>query len=235
MLNKPKTDYKRQTTVLSVSLVLVGMMVLVPAINEKALATIDARASGDCDSEGATHKCLLTCYETPTPPLGTPSCIHFDNCSINIGEYLPCGNIDGPEGYPTSGYNVHWATKIYNIQHEDERGVVEYNVDNGKGGRLSLFFDNPFIGTNRCDIHHVGPGDMTYHACDTHGGTASHPIFFYGMHIVEPPAQAPDNTGGAGGGSGSANGGDANGGHGGNANGGDANGGDEGDNSRTTP
>jgi hypothetical protein len=114
---------------------------------------------------------------------------------------------------------VHWATKIYDLQHEDEKGVVEYNVDNGKGGRLSLFFNNPFIGNNHCDIHHVGPGDMTYQLCDTHGGTAAHPIFTYGIHIVEP-GQAANNTSGTGVGSGNANGGDANGGHGGNANGG---------------
>jgi hypothetical protein len=117
MLNKPKTDYKRQTTVLSVSFVLVGMMVLVPAINEKALATIDAHASGDCGPDGASHKCLLTCFETPSPPIGTPSCIHFDNCSIKIGEYFPCGNIDGPQGYPTSGVNIQVTVLLEHISY----------------------------------------------------------------------------------------------------------------------
>jgi hypothetical protein len=37
-------DYRRRTTVLSVMFVLVGMMFLVPAMTEKALATIDATA-----------------------------------------------------------------------------------------------------------------------------------------------------------------------------------------------
>lgn len=126
---------------------------------------------------------------------------------------------------------MHWATIPYDLQHRTERGVVEYSVDNDKGGRVSLFFNNPSLGENTCKITHVGPGTVTYSKCDTHGGTTTHAIFVYGMHIVEEPGQAPDNTGGTGGGSGSANGGDANGGHGGNANGGDANGGDEGDSS----
>lgn len=44
MLNNPKMDYKGQTVVLSVMFVLVGTMILVPLISEKALATINARA-----------------------------------------------------------------------------------------------------------------------------------------------------------------------------------------------
>jgi hypothetical protein len=39
-----KMDYKRQTTVLSLMFVLLGMMFIVPAMTEKALATIDATA-----------------------------------------------------------------------------------------------------------------------------------------------------------------------------------------------
>jgi uncharacterized membrane protein len=60
MLNIPKMDYKRQTTVLSVMFVLAGMVVLVPAITEKAEAKIFAEASGDCGPEGHSDKCTLS-------------------------------------------------------------------------------------------------------------------------------------------------------------------------------
>ncbi len=52
-------DYKGQTTVLSIIL-LVGMIFLVPAITEKALAVTRADAAGRCGPEGATHPCQLT-------------------------------------------------------------------------------------------------------------------------------------------------------------------------------
>jgi hypothetical protein len=70
MLNKPKMDYKRQTTVLSVSLVLVGMMVLVPAINEKALATIKAKRQAIAILKGPLISACLHVMRPPAHPLG---------------------------------------------------------------------------------------------------------------------------------------------------------------------
>src|SRR5215467_990200 len=50
-------DYKGQTAVLSAIFVFVGMMFLVPAITERALARIDATATGTCGPEGQTQPC----------------------------------------------------------------------------------------------------------------------------------------------------------------------------------
>ncbi|MGC2575218.1 MAG: hypothetical protein WA364_27245 [Candidatus Nitrosopolaris sp.] len=55
-----KMDYKGQTTALSAVFFLVGMVFLVPAITEKALGVIYARASGVCGPEGHTHPCEFT-------------------------------------------------------------------------------------------------------------------------------------------------------------------------------
>jgi hypothetical protein len=54
-----KMDFKGQTAVLS-AFVLVGMVFLVPAITEKAQASIKAVVTGTCGPEGQTHPCELT-------------------------------------------------------------------------------------------------------------------------------------------------------------------------------
>jgi len=132
-------DYKVQRTVFAVIFIIVGMMFLVPTTAEKALAKIEAHASGDCGPEGTSHKCLLTCNEEHA----TGTCIHFDNCSHTMGDYSPCGVIDTAKGYPTSGTEVTWATKSAPFPVGEERGVVDYKVDNDKFGRVSLAFYNP--------------------------------------------------------------------------------------------
>jgi hypothetical protein len=52
--------YKRQTAVLSVMFVLVGMMFLVPAITGKAMAQLVARADGNCGRLTGPCKIVLT-------------------------------------------------------------------------------------------------------------------------------------------------------------------------------
>jgi len=51
-------DYKVQRTVFAVIFIIVGMMFLGPTTAEKALAKIEAHASGDCGPEGTSHKCM---------------------------------------------------------------------------------------------------------------------------------------------------------------------------------
>jgi len=53
-------DLRGQTAVLSAILVLVGMVFLVTATTEKAVAIVRAIAKGVCGHEGQTHPCQFT-------------------------------------------------------------------------------------------------------------------------------------------------------------------------------
>ena len=131
MNKSPKMDFKGQTAVLS-AFVLVGMMFLVPAVIERALARIEATATGTCGPEGQTHPCEFTL----------------------LGKNLYKGVwVQEPS---ESGTSVKWVTGG-NIG--DEEGLVLYKVE---GGRAELWFKNPLVGvgsishlvgSNECKIY----------------------------------------------------------------------------------
>ena len=138
-------DYRGQTAVLSVILVLVGMMFLVPAITEKALAVIHATAKGVCGPEGETSPCDF--YQIAR---------HLDE-----GKWV---------SEPTKeGTVVTWSTEG-NPQPGDEKGSVTYYVCfkvcsfGGNGpSRVAiavLSFENPLVGSNKCGITGID-GDCT--------------------------------------------------------------------------
>jgi hypothetical protein len=118
-------DFRGQTAVLSAIFVLVGMMFLVPAITEKALAAIHATAKVVCGTtwHGA---CELT----------------LEGKTLNEGSRWT--------SEPTqSGTVVTWST-AGKPPFGDEKGSVTYNVASKIGGTAVLTFDNPVLGTNEC-------------------------------------------------------------------------------------
>jgi hypothetical protein len=124
-----KMDFRGQTAVLSAVFVLVGLMFLVPAITEKALAIIKASATGTCGPEGQIHPCNFALY----------------NKHLYSGkwDFLPTD----------SGTSVSWETSG-NPPPGDEKGWVQYNVGaNPKvAANVRLDFDNPAEGSNKCDV-----------------------------------------------------------------------------------
>ncbi|MGA9150828.1 MAG: hypothetical protein WBZ36_09630 [Candidatus Nitrosopolaris sp.] len=135
-------DYKGQTAALSVIFVLVGMMFLVPAINEKALAAIHATASGQCGPEGQTHPCQFTLVSK-----------HLDVCGevSRAGTAIPTGTCGEWTSPPSeSGTVVTWSTGGGG---GNERGSVTYKVGDE---RAVLSFDNPMIGFNKCSVSGIG-------------------------------------------------------------------------------
>ena len=118
-------DYKGQTAVLLSIFVLVGMMFLVPAVTERALARIEATATGTCGPEGQTHPCEFTL-------LGK---------NLNKGKFV--------EQPSESGTSVKWVT-AGNPAPGDEEGSVLYKVE---GARAQLWFKNPSVGSNECKIY----------------------------------------------------------------------------------
>jgi hypothetical protein len=125
-------DYRGQTAVLSVILVLVVMMFLVPAITEKALAIIKASAIGTCGPEGQTHPCNFALFAK----------------HLYLGKWV---------FLPTdSGTRVSWETSGNTpLPPGDEKGWVQYQVG---GEPVTLWFDNPANGNNKCEInpHYLG-------------------------------------------------------------------------------
>jgi hypothetical protein len=115
--------------------VLVGMMFLVPAITEKALAAIYATAKGVCGPEGQTHPCEFTLVSK----------------TLDEGIW---------NSKPTeSGTLVKWSTtgsvgmKIVG----NEKGSVTYNVGVGQQKETAvLSFENPLSGSNKCDVTGIG-------------------------------------------------------------------------------
>ena len=119
-----QVDYKGQTTVLATIFALVGMMFLVPAITEKALATVHATASGVCGPPGHTVACQFIW-----------SAEHLDK-----GKWV---------SEPTKeGTFVTWST-VGNPQPGDEKGSVTYKI--GEDTAI-LSFDNPMVGSNKCNV-----------------------------------------------------------------------------------
>ncbi len=139
-------DYKRQTTVLSVIFVLVGMMFLVPAITGKAEAII--RATVLLHGQAAKLSWTLLAAEM----------IH--------GAFT--------ERPTQKGDQISWTTHGFIIPPfgGDEVGFVKYSTAGSTGGDVAFLFSNPFIGKNTCKITVENPalrGDCSI----TQGATSS--------------------------------------------------------------
>src|SRR5215813_8306438 len=118
-------DFKGQTALLS-AFVLVGMVFLVPAITENALAVVDATAEGVCGPEGQTHPCQFSL----------------------VGSHLDSGKwISKPT---ESGTLVTWSTTgLRGLFPGDEKGSVTYKVGDETA---ILSFDSPLVGSNKCSV-----------------------------------------------------------------------------------
>jgi hypothetical protein len=129
-----KIHYKRQTTVLSIMFVLVGMMFLVPVITEKAQASINANAFTRlcCFSHVRAHMYTGSFLAGPRPP-GWP--------------FEPITN------------ELIWTT-IGPVPYGDERGYVSADV--GPSHIPVIFhFNNPASGSNTCSGERAGPVIVT--------------------------------------------------------------------------
>ena len=149
-------DFRGQTAVLSAVFVLVGMVFLVPAITEKALAIIKASATGTCGPEGQNHPCEFAIY----------------NQHLYSGKWAML---------PTpSGTSVSWETSG-NPAPGDEKGWVQYNVGaNPKvAANVRLDFNNPAEGRNTCDVVPSSAG-----TCDAGIGYIA--TFTYTLRVNNP-------------------------------------------------
>jgi hypothetical protein len=124
-----KTDYKRQTTVLSVIFVLVGMMLVVPAMTEKAHASILASAISHVGSFSDVRGHMYA------------------------GEFLP-----GHEPRSITPYQIIWGTHGRCSPPRcfppipsggDERGYVAARVGPTLAS-VEFHFSNPAKGSNTC-------------------------------------------------------------------------------------
>jgi hypothetical protein len=139
-------DSKGQTAVLLSIFVLVGMMILVPAITEKALAGVNAVATiSGCEK-----------YTQPFP------------CKFTVvGSHLDSGKWVVP---PTaSGDTVKWQT-TGNPKPGTEKGLVYLEGAGGAHGKVQLYFYNPVLGSNSCRITHLTGGFNFGGTCDAGSG-----------------------------------------------------------------
>ena len=136
-------DYKRQTTVLSVTFVLVGMIFLVPAITGNAEAII--RATVLLHGHAAKLTWTLLAAEM----------IH--------GAFT--------ERPTQKGDQISWTTHGFIIPPfgGDEVGFVKYGTG---AGDVKFDFNDPFIGKNTCKITVENPG-LRGDCSITQGNTAS--------------------------------------------------------------
>jgi hypothetical protein len=130
-----KMDYKRQTAVLSVMFILVGMMFLVSAMTEKA----HARIVGNVRVEDV----FFCRHAHPTPP-----------CFTNIQGHMYQGKFVRS---PTGLLSIHWETVGTStiFGGGTERGYVSATVLNRYGGSfgpVTFHFYNPAKGTNTCSV-----------------------------------------------------------------------------------
>jgi hypothetical protein len=125
-------DFKGQTAVLSAILVIVGVIFLVPAITEKALAAIHATAKGAC-GPGVGMACNFTLVKK----------------DLKYGEWTSLPS--------ESGNVVTWSTGG-GSPIGDEEGSVTYKVTGPSGQEETavLHFKNPVLGKNECDIKGIG-------------------------------------------------------------------------------
>jgi hypothetical protein len=162
--------YKRQTTVLSVIFVLVGMMFLVPVITEKAMAQLVARADGMCGINLAN----------PFP------------CHLTLGNYAINYLVSKWQKLPTiKGTVVSWSV----MRHPPPFlapiiGYVHYFGPTGgphdKRFTVDLTFNSPVFGANSCnvDLKVYGvpsPVPGSHWACDK--GSGLNPKYFYHFQL----------------------------------------------------
>jgi hypothetical protein len=125
-------DFKGQVAVLS-AFVLVGMILLVPTITEKALALTFASATGMCGPEGQRHPCELLLI----------------NKDLSDGKW----NNDPTRGPSTS---VSWYTSGKSLGGREE-GYATYQVGDSDYNAKLIFF-NPAIWDragqlkNKCNV-----------------------------------------------------------------------------------
>ncbi len=163
-------DYKGQTAVLSAILILVGMIFLVPAITEKALAIVQGRAYGTCGPEGQTHPCQFTFLEKELHGADASNvkwaedvgC--YDTHGSRVGAPVPpCDRV----GWETRGFPAECMREAGHVGFLaakvgcDELGSVRFKV----GGRVaSLIFVSPgALGSPaECEIKidDAGPGKL---------------------------------------------------------------------------
>jgi hypothetical protein len=190
-----KMHYKRQTAVLSVMFVLVGMMFLVPAITGKAMAQLIARADGKC----GTTPCNLTITG-----------YHLWN-----GKWVKIPTRDG--------IYVRWSASRAPSIGEPNLGIngfvdVTATAIPGAPGKVYATFNfrSPIIGPNECSITISWPSPPVQHkACDK--GSGINPKYFY--YFVVPSTASGSGGSNSGSDSGDDNGEDSGGDNGDNGNG----------------
>jgi hypothetical protein len=149
-------DYKGQTTVLPTIFILVGIMFLVPATTEKALAGIHATASGTRGPSGDTKPCVFT----------------WVSQKLDKGQWIT---------EPTkSGTLVTWATKGETVVGGSEIGNVVYKVGADHiAGEARLNFENPMFGSNKCSVEIVSGAPNILGNC--HAGSGMQASFTYNL------------------------------------------------------
>jgi hypothetical protein len=166
-----KMDYKRQTTVLSIMFVLVGMIFLVPTITEKAEASINATVKLHWEAAGGAWRLV--------------------NAHMHQGQFTTS---------PTKrGDQIVWATKGIGIQ-GSENGYVKYErfgLPGEQNGDVTFLFSNPSSGKNTCEITTAPPlhGDCSI----TQGNTASASYNVYYFSKSADGSGEDNNPGGSGG------------------------------------
>jgi hypothetical protein len=127
-------DYKKQTAVLSVMFILVGMMFLVSVITEKALASINATAF--------TRLC----------------CFSHVRAHLYAGSFLLGPGAPGIPGTPIKN-ELTWITLGSGL-YGDEKGYVAADVGPSHIP-VSFHFSNPARGSNTCSGERAGPVIVT--------------------------------------------------------------------------
>jgi hypothetical protein len=163
-----KMDYKRQTTVLSIMFVFVGMMFLVPAMTEKAQASISAHAE-------------------------TPIC-----CFSGVKYHMYVGKmVIPPFVSPLRKTELTWftmgnANRIFGGG--DERGFVAADVGPAHVPIQFNFF-NPAKGSNTCSVDPPWLGKCDISG-GTHAGVRFDVIYIFLGSPPLPNANGGDANGG---------------------------------------
>ena len=155
-------DLKGQAAVLLSAFVLVGMVFLVPAITEKALAINRGEARGTCGPEGQTQPCEFTWF----------------NGALHAGQWGPGGTPTGWGSKSPVKSPVSWFTTGATSSGFREDGWVQYEVGQHRevnrvnqqwaaelghgqspemGYSAKLFFTNPTFGANTCNVEIYDP------------------------------------------------------------------------------
>jgi len=152
--------------------VLVGMMFLVPAISEKAMALLVARADGKCGNG--------------------PCILHFGGAILFDGKWF---------NTPTSGTIVTWSAHRIILTHfpipilSGIDGRVLYHVSYHGNKIVQFIFNSPFIGPNSCKIDIMPPVPGSHLACDK--GSGLNPKFFYYFELPIPASGSGGSNSGS--------------------------------------